>query len=216
MEALGTNYILNQFDPNSDDIAVVIKEFTLKKKADIFFDKYSEPYITSIAISEKDAQSGSLSFNSLPFPNVRKGDTLSFDGVGHLIYGPSNPGSFLAYSILFLESDKDVREFGATLESIVQSKAVKLGAKALMAAAPSYGTAAMLLQEITQFVAVQLKKNKDDELYRRNGTWLQDMIPPYDILRTFKGENDYISAKTSVIPLSESNLLGSRVRQIGV
>ena len=39
MEALGTNYILNQFDPNSDDIAVVIKEFTLKKKADIFFDK---------------------------------------------------------------------------------------------------------------------------------------------------------------------------------
>ena len=212
METQANSYVLNKFDSNLDEIAVVIREFTFKKKADIFIDSQSVPYIVSLAISEKDAKNGSLRYNSLPFPNVSKGDTLSFDGVGHLVYGPGHPGEFLAYSILFIESDKNIDKFSQILQTIVKSKATEIKAKALMAESPTYATAAMIIQEITQFLSAQLKQNNDYELYRRNGTLLKNMIPPYDVSTTFKGENDYICATTSIIPLSDSSTFISKTK----
>ena len=205
---------MSTFNPQSDKIAVVVKEFTLKRKSEIFFDRYSEPYIVSMAIDEGGANNPSIDFNILPFPNVRKGDKISFDGQGHLIYGPDNPGQFLAYSILFMESDKDVRNFGKLVEDIMKSEAVKIGAKALLVAAPTYSTAITILQKLTEFIAVQLQENKDDELFRRNGTLLRDVIPAYDILRTYESENDFINTKTSVIPLTGSNMLGSQIKKV--
>jgi len=202
------------FNPQNDKIAVVVKEFTLKKKSEGFFDKYSEPYIVSIAIDESGAKNPSIDFNILPFPHVKKGDKISFDGVGHLIYGPNNPGEFLAYSILFMESDKDVRDFGKLVEDILKSEAVKIGAKALLAAAPTYSTSIKVLQKLTELIAAQLQKNKDDELFRRNGALLRDIIPAYDILRTYESSNDYIHTKTSVIPLHKSNNLGSQIKKV--
>ena len=205
---------MENFNPKTDKIAVVVKEFTLKKKSEVFFDKYSEPYIVSMAIDESGAKSPAIDFNILPFPNVKKGDKVSFDGVGHLIYGPNNPGEFLAYSILFMESDQDVRDFGKTVEEVMKSEAIKIGAKALLAAVPTYGTAITILQKLTELMAVQLQKNKDDELFRRNGALLRDVIPAYDILRTYESSNDYIHTKTSVIPLLESNNLGSQIKKV--
>ena len=205
---------MENFNPQSDKIAVVVKEFTLKKKSEVFFDKYSEPYIISMAIDQGGANNPSIDFNILPFPRVRKGDRVTFDGVGHLIYGPNNPGEFLAYSILFMESDQDVRNFGELVENIMKSEAAKISAKALLAAAPTYSTAITILLKLTDLMAVQLKKNKDDELFRRNGTLLRDVLPAYDILRTYESENDFIHTKTSVIPLLESNFLGSQIKKI--
>lgn len=205
---------MENFNPQSDKIAVVVKEFTLKRKSEIFFDRYSEPYIVSLAIDEGGAKNPSIDFNILPFPNVKKGDKISFDGQGHLIYGPINPGQFLAYSILFMESDSDVRDFGKLVEDIMKSEAINIGAKALLAAAPTYSTAITVLQKLTELMAVQLQKNKDDELFRRNGTLLRDVVPAYDILRTYESENDYIHTKTSVIPLRGSNMLGSQIKKV--
>lgn len=202
------------FNTKQDHIAVVIKEFTLKRKSEGFTDRYSEPYIVSIAIDEKGAASPSIEFNIMPFPKVRKGDRISFDGQGHLIYGPSNPGSFLAYSILFMESDRDLRETGGVVEEIMSSQAVEMGAKSLLLANPSYAAAADILQKLISLVAKRLKANKDDELYRRNGTLLRDVIPPYDILRTYTSENDYIQLQTAIIPLKDSNTLGSQTKRI--
>jgi hypothetical protein len=205
---------MENFNPQSDKIAVVVKEFTLKKKSEVFFDKYSEPYIVSMAIDEGGAKNPSIAFNILPFPNVKKGDTIRFDGVGHLIYGPNNPGEFLAYSILFMESDQDVRDFGKLVEDVMKSKAVKIGAKALLTAVPTYSTAITVLQKLTELMAVQLQKNKDDELFRRNGALLRDVVPAYDILRTYDSSNDFIHTKTSIIPLLESNNLGSQIKKV--
>jgi hypothetical protein len=207
---------MGTFNPQSDKIAVVVKEFTLKKKSEVFFDKYSEPYIVSMAIDEGGAKNPSIDFNILPFPRVKKGDKVTFDGVGHLIYGPNNPGEFLAYSILFMESDQDVREFGKVVEDVMKSEAVKIGAKALLKAVPTYSTAITILQELTEFMAVQLQKNKDDELFRRNGTLLRDVVPAYDILRTYESSNNYIHTKTAVIPLLESNKLGSQIKKVAL
>jgi hypothetical protein len=205
---------MENFDPKTDKIAVVIREFTLKRKSEIFFDRYSEPYIISMAIDEGGSKKPSLNFNMLPFPNVKKGDKITFDGQGHLIYGPDNPGQFLAYTILFMESDKDVRNFGKLVEDTIQSEAANIGAKALLAAAPTYSTAITVLQKLVEFMAVKLQRNRDDELYRRSGTLLRDVRPPYDILRTYESANDYIHTKNSVIPLKSSNMLGSQTRKL--
>lgn len=205
---------MQTFDPKKDKIAVVIKQFTLKKKSEIFFDRYSEPYIASLAIDQSGASDSTIDFNILSFPNVRKGDLVSFDGQGHLIYGPANPGEFLAYTVLFMESDKDVREFGKLVEDIMKSEAVEIGAKALLAAVPTYATALTVLQKLTELMARRLQKNKDDELYRRNGTLLRDVIPPFDIKRTYESENDFIKTSLSVIPLSASNMMGAQTRKV--
>jgi len=205
---------MDKFNPHKDKIAVVVKSFTLKRKSEFFLDRFSEPYIVSMAIDEHGASETYIDFNILPFPNVRKGETVSFDGQGHLIYGPKNPGQFLAYSILFMESDKDVRDFGSLMEGILKTEAINLGAKALLKAAPTYSTAINLLQNLTDLISKQLQKNKDDELFRRNGTLLRDVKPAYDILRTYESENDFIKAKTSIIPLSVSNKMGSQTRAI--
>ena len=200
--------------PLEDNIAVVIKNFKLKRKSESFFDRYSEPYIISMAVDQDGAHNPAIDFNILPFPHVRKGDTVSFDGQGHLIYGPANPKEFLVYSVLFMESDKDVRTVGERVESVIKSEAVKMGAKAMLAANPTYATALSLLQKFSELVAAEMKKNRDDELYRRNGTLLRDVTPPYDILRTYQSENDFIKTNISIIPLSSSNNLGEQTKKL--
>jgi len=204
----------DNFNREKDKIAVVIKEFTLLKRADGFLQRYSEPYIVSLAIDQAGANSLAIDFNILPFPNVKKGDTIEFDGQGHLIYGPSNPGEFVAYTILFMESDQDIRDLGKTIESIVKSEAMSIGVKALLTAVPTYGTAITVLTELTALVSKKMQENKDDELFRRNGTLLRDVTPAFDILRTYTGENDFIKTKVSIIPLSISNKLGKASRSI--
>jgi len=66
----------------------------------------------------------------MPFPKVRKGATVRMLGDGHLLYGPANPGEFVAMSVLIMESDRDLRTLGDELDKIVKSKAVDLGVKA--------------------------------------------------------------------------------------
>jgi len=191
-----------QFDPNTDKIALVLKEFTLLKNADGLFQRYNEPYIISLAIDENGANNPAIDFNILPYPKVRKGDTIQFGGQGHLLYGPNNPGEFLAYSILFMESDQDIRDLGKTIERILESQVVDLGAKALLQANPTFGTALSILTSLTALISSEMQQNKDDELYRRNGTLLRDIPPPYNIDSTFNGRNDFIESKVRVLPLS--------------
>ena len=208
-------YSNSNFDPQNDNIAVVIKEFTLLKKADRL-QRYSEPYIVSMAIDESGANNPAIDFNVLPFPNIRKGDTVVMEGQGHLIYGPSNPGEFLAYTVLFMESDQDIRTLGKTIGEVVESEAVKIGAKALLNAVPTYGTAISILTQLTGLVSKLMQQNKDDELFRRNGTLLRGSLPAFDILRTYVGRNDFIESKISIIPLHTSNNLGKHTEKINL
>jgi len=204
------------FNPQEDKIAVAVKQFTLKKGSEGLFGRNNEPYIISMAIDQGGAENANLAINSKSFPNVREGDTVSFDGQGHLIYGPKNPGEFLVYAILFMESDRDIREFGATMENVINSEATQIAMKALLLAQPTYGTALTLIEKLSQLVAQKLKHNKDDELYLRTGTLLRDVTPAYDILRTYRGGNQYIECHTSIIPLVKSNQLGEQVRAVEI
>ncbi|MBP0000339.1 MAG: hypothetical protein J7641_15310 [Cyanobacteria bacterium SID2] len=203
------------FDKYYDKIAVVLKQFRLKKVSENFFDPgRAEPYIISVAIDSESVDRPAIHFNALPFPNVRAKDTVSFDGQGHLIYGPKNPGEFVAYSILFMECDSDIRELGSSVERIFKSAATRLGLKTMLSINLSLGLATTVVGELASIVADTMKQNKDDELFRRNGTLLRDVTPPFDILRTYDSGNEYIDCQTSIVPLGTSNLLGSSVKSI--
>jgi len=69
-----------------------------------------------MSIDKSGANNPAIDFNILPFPRVGRGQVVSFDGQGHLIYGPKNSGEFLAYTIIFMESDKNVRDTGSFME----------------------------------------------------------------------------------------------------
>ena len=196
---------MSDFNEHEDKIAVVIKDFTLKRKGEGWFNKYSEPYILTLAIDQSGAKSPAIDFNIKPYPKVRKGEEVSFDGVGHLIYGPKNPGEFLAYSVTFMESDQDIRETGSLIEGVIKSKAVKVGAKALLIANPTFGTAIEVIEKVSNLVVEVMKKNKDDELFKRDGTLLRDVSPAYNINETFTSENDFIKTNIAVMPLKFSS-----------
>ncbi|OAB56187.1 hypothetical protein AY599_04110 [Leptolyngbya valderiana BDU 20041] len=203
------------FDKTRDNIAVVLKRFTLKKLSENFLDSgKAEPYIVSVAIDSNSLTVPAIHFNALPFPNVRKGDTVSFDGQGHLIYGPAHPGAFVAYSILFMESDSNLRKLGTVVEDVVRSHASNAGLKATLAAGLSSALAATLVGNLIGVVAGALKHNKDDELFRRSGTLLRDVTPAFDILRTYESGNEYIDCQTAIVPLRVSNHLGTSVRRV--
>ena len=202
------------FDPNNDKIAITVPKFTLLKHADGIFQKYNEPYLTSVAVDASGTANPKIDFSFMPFPKVAKGGTVTMLGDGHMIYGPKNPGDFVAVSILVMESDQDMRDLGQNIESAVKSKAVDLGIKALVAASPSHAAILGILKELTTLIAGFLKENKDDELFRTEGTFLKGHPVPYHINRSYQLENDFASLNLNVIPLTEHNGQGFLPKQL--
>ena len=203
-----------KFNPNTDKIAITIPKFSLLKHSDSPFQKYNEPYIVSVALDALGNATPEIDFNLMSFPNVTEGGTVTMLGDGHIVYGPRNPGDFVAVSILVMEKDQDVRDLGEQIEAVVQSKATDLGIKAIVATNPGSAVVLALLKELTGLVASFLKKNKDDELFRVHGTYLKGKAVPYDINRSVTYKNDYVSLDLSVIPLREHNEQGPAPRAI--
>ncbi len=203
------------FDKENSSIAITIPQFTLKKKHSEWFEgKYNEPYILSIAVDARNAENPEIAFNMMPFPKVAAGCTVTMLGDGHLVYGPANPGEFVAISILFMEADKDIQERGELLEKFIQSKATDLGLKLIIASHPGAAAVLAIAKELTQFIAGMLKENKDDELFRVEGTFLRGGQVPYHINREYQHANEYIEVHVKIIPLEENNGQGAEVKKI--
>jgi len=193
------------FDPQSSKIAITVPRFKLLKHSDSVFERYNEPYIVSVAADSGGNAGPSLGFNFMEFPKVRVGGSVDMLGHGHLVYGPKNPGEFVAISILIMESDRDIREAARLAEAFVKSKAVELGMRAVMAANPGSGAVLGILKELVQFVAGELKNNRDDELFRTEGSFLRDSPNPYHVNRSYQQSNDYVELSLNIIPLETPN-----------
>lgn len=202
------------FDRNNSKIAITLPEFTLLKSADSFLERYSEPYIISFAIDKSEKASPEINFNFMPFPKVRKNTTVTMLGDGHLIYGPKNPGDFIAMSVIMMESDADMRERGEFIKKITKSKAANLGIKAVVAANPGSAAVVAMLKELTLFVASELAMNGDDELFKTEGAFLRDLPNPYHIDRSYKHRNDYVEVSIKIIALDEANGKGAATEKI--
>ncbi len=203
------------FDKNKSKIALTIPQFTVKKTPwELGEGKYTEPYIASMTVDATKQKTPAIAFNLMPFCKVRPGCSVKMVGDGHLIYGPANPGEFVATSVLIMESDRDIQNVGQIIEDFVKSKAVELGMAAIIAA--NVGSAAILavLKELTQFVAGMLKNNKDDELFRLEGTFLRDGPVPYHINREYRYSNDFVEVVLGIIPLDVANGQGSPITRI--
>ena len=205
------------FDKMNDSIAITLKRFKLLKSSEglaNLANPYNEPYLVSLAVDAKGSAAPGIEFSAMPFPKVRRGQTVNFVGDGHLLYGPKNPGTFVACSVLFMESDSDVRNLGEVIERLVKNKATDLGMKVIMAAHPGAAGTLAILKELTQFVAGELKNNKDDELMRTEGTFLRDHPAPYHVNRQYTIQNDYVETDWQVIPLPQANGQGLAPRCI--
>ena len=206
-----------KFDKRKSHIAITVPRFTLKKKHEEWFEgKYNEPYILSLAVDAAHTKMPVIAFNMMPFPKVAKGGTVTMLGDGHIVYGPANPGKFVAISILMMEADSDIRARGKILEDFIKSKAVDLGFKLIIASNPGAAAILALTKELTQFLAGMLKENKDDELFRVEGTFLRDGTVPYHINREYQNSNEYVELSVKVIPLEESNGQGSEAKRIKI
>lgn len=203
-----------KFNPNTDQIAITIPKFTLLRHSDSIFQMYNEPYILSMAIDASGNANPEIDFNFMPFPKIAEGGTVTMLGDGHLLYGPKNPGDFVAISVLIMEQDQDVRDLGEQLETVVESKALDLGIKAVIAANPGSAIALAMLRELTGLVAGFLRTNKDDELFRTEGVYLKGRPVPYDINRSFTYQNDFVSLDLKIIPLQEHNEQGPAPKAI--
>ena len=204
------------FNKKSDKIAITIPKFTILKHSDPFWQKYNEPYIASFAVDAIGNAKPKIDFNFMPFPKIASGGTVTMLGDGHLLYGPKNPGEYVVISVLIMESDQDIQELGQQIEKIVKSKAVDLGISALIAANPGSAAVLGILKELTQLVAGFLKNNKDDELFRTEGTFLQGHPVPYHVNRKYEVGNDYVSLVLKVIPLKISNKQGPATKALAI
>jgi len=196
------------FDANTSKIAITVPQFTLLKHVDGILQKYCEPFILSMAIDAAGAADPAICFNYMAFPKVARGGTVTMLGDGHLVYGPKNPGDFVAVSVLIMENDEDINDLGKVIESVIASNAVKLGFKAIIAAAPGHAAIVGMLKELTTFVAGVLRKNKADELYRIEGCFLKGHPVPYHINHLYELENNFIKLHLKVIPLQEHDGVG--------
>lgn len=207
---------MSSFDPQKDKIAITIPSFTLLKNVDGMFERYNEPYILSAAIDDSGKADPKIDFNFMPFPKVAKGGTVDMLGAGHLLYGPKNPGEFVALSVLIMENDKDMRDLGGNLEDIVKSQAVELGVKEIISSNPGSAAVLGILKELIQFVAGLMKENGDDELYRIEGTFLRGDQVPYHINRSYKLGNDFVNLNLNVVPLIKHSGEGPKPKSIQI
>ncbi len=203
------------FDKNTSPIAITIPKFKLLNKVSRPFEgSYNEPYIVSLFLDAKNTAAPAIGFNISPFVNVAAGDTVTMLGDGHLVYGPENPGEFLAVSILFMESNSDIRAVGDMLTSIIQSEAVNLGIAAIILANPGAAGIAAIVKELSGLVSKALSQTSDTETFRIDGVFLRDSNPPFDIDTPTIASNYYIEATITSISLNPDSVLASNIKMV--
>lgn len=205
------------FKPKESKIAIIVRDFTLLKTPwELFEGRYREPYISSIAVHANADDVPQVAFNLMPFPKVDIGEMVEMVGDGHLIYGPENPGAFVAISVLIMESDSDIRRTGAKIEKFIKSKGLELGLNLIIASNPGAAATLAVIKELTHFLAGMLKENQDDELFRVEGTFLRDGPVPYHINRRYRKRNQFAEVALEIIPLAKANGQGEKVKKIAI
>lgn len=168
-------------------------------------DRANEPYLVTLAVDAAGRAGRQIAFNTAHFPNVRRCDAVEMLGHGHLVYGPENPGEFVAVAVLLMESDAEVRERGRKLRDILGDSAVTGGLRRLLEASPTAGAIGHGLAEVAGFVARILEGNEDDEVIRVAGVFLRDVPVPYDVNRRMRRVNREAEINLAVVPLERSN-----------
>lgn len=197
------------FDKLNEKIAITVPRFRLRESSDGPWGTEhlyrNEPYLVTLAVDEAATRQPEIHFNTAYYPNIMEGDEVLMLGDGHLVYGPSNPGAWVACSVLLMESDEDVREAGRGLDKIVKTASKNAGVKALLSSSPTAAAVGSAVFMVGRLVAQALMKNKDDGLIRTQGTFLRDASVPYNVNRLYRRRSRKAAVDVKVIPLSAEN-----------
>jgi hypothetical protein len=197
----------DEFNPMKDKIAVMLRAFTIRRGVGLGDRKYSEPYFICIAIPESgNAKLDKVELSTRYHPKTRRGVKQEMAGEGIQIYGPANPGEYLAFSILVMESDEDVRKAGETIEELVKSNFAKaLGKVVAGVATPTAAVALEVAERLVREVARLMSKDKDDELFYLPGSLLRDVLGegkvPYQVQEVLTRSNDHVELEIQVLPI---------------
>jgi hypothetical protein len=211
------------FDRNTDKIAITVPCFTFKKAAantlleDIYDLLTYEPYLLTIAIDSNGIQHNQLAFNFTEFPNTKRNSKIEMIGDGHLVYGPGNPGEYVAISIIVMESARETIQAGKRLESILNSESVQSSIKDVVAIMKSVSKTDIFLdltRKISQIVVSDLISTRDRHIHRLDGIFFRDRDVPFSINRQFTHGNDFAEVSVKVIPLEQENGQGLKPKSL--
>jgi hypothetical protein len=210
----------DEFDQMKDKIAVMLKSFTIKRSTGFRDTKYSEPYFIFIAIPE----SGNSNFEKIEIlakshPKTRKKVKNEMLGDGYQIYGPANPGEYLAFSVLVMESDEDVRKSGETLDTLVKSNFSKVLKKVIAGVGtPASAAAVTVADALVKELATLMTKDKDDSLFYITGSLLRDVMGkdsiPYQIQTVINRSNEYVDLEIQVLPVAGDAKIRKKSRTV--
>ena len=221
MSILTASIPIADFNPNKDKIALMLKSFTITSKdAGIGKKKrlYSEPYFVGLSLSESGFGAKQINFVTDAYPKTRKDDRREFLGNGMRVYGPENPGGFLVFDILVMESDSDVRAVGDRIRSIMNSKEVKGTILPLMSVNPSMAVAMEVLSATSNLIGKILQENKDDQLMRVHGTLMRDVMGtnalPFNVGQIIPDKNDFANVEFEVLGIKSTSRHKPKTEQI--
>lgn len=201
---------IQDFDPLNDKVALMLKSFTIKKNDGILGKKkrYSEPYILAVTITEKQFKNKEISFATEPYPNIKTDEKKSFLGAGLRIYGPETPGEYIAFNVLVMESENEVRESGKMIKEILDSPSMKTAILPLFSIEPSLAIATQLIISVTELIAEQMEKKKDNKYLLSTGTLLRDIMGtesfPFQVGETISDSNDFVDLEFRVLPIGKN------------
>lgn len=189
-----------EFNAEKDSIAITIPGFRMRHTADL---GKNEIFILTLAIDEggESNPKPSLFVNKLIIPKVKKWNWVNLGGHGRIVYGPANPGSFVYYTIMFIEGDEDVRNIGNTIDQVFSSEEAKGIINLLSTVNPTTQLVTFVLSSLVTLVGKIMKTNKDDIIFTTEGSFFRDVEPPYNIGDSFNTLNHHIECIVKVFPL---------------
>ncbi len=213
MSILDARIPIEDFDAHQDKIALMLKSLTVRTKDSGVGKKsrrYSEPYIIGLSIAESGLGNQQINFVEDYFPNTRINQKKEFLANGLRIFGPENPGQFLIFDILVMESDEKERKNGERLRQIMDSTEVKSGILPMLSSInPTAEVAVAALKALSGLIAGQMKANRDDELLRVHGTLLRDVMDtdshPYHVGKLITDANDAAEVEVSIFAVKKSD-----------
>ncbi len=222
MSILNAALSIEDFNPKKDKVALMLKSFTINGKDGGLGRKkrqYSEPYFVGLTIAANSFGNQEINFGTEPYPNTKRKDKREFLGTGMRIYGPENPGDFLLFQLLVMESDSDIREAGNNIRTIMNGPEVKSGILPLLAVNPSIAIAAEVLKHLSGIISKQMMKNKDDELMRTSGTLMRDVMGdqdlPFKVGKILTDRNDAVDLELEVLGISNRSRHRKQTESVG-
>ena len=188
-------------DPSLKNIKMTLNEVTVKRKKELV--GKAEVFLLTIVVDNCSANPIQVTCSEI-FNNVRKGDKLTLGPAGLAVYRneAGKIPAFLEYRIMVIESDKRVREFGATLTELNNDPRFKDFVKSILLLSSVSAGVIPVIASATVFAlewfAKALSLNQDDQMILIQGSYDDKFDDLGVVYKEVVAENSFIKLKYQV------------------